>query len=71
MAYKSIRSRITNASDDASIADLFAAGCKWEGLRAGYFQQKGDTTTAQDCIGRQNYFQRELNDLAHPVECKA
>ena len=71
MASKSTRSRVTNAGGDASIADLFAAGWNGEDLRAGYFQQKGDTTTAQDCIGRQNYFQQELNDLQHPIEGEA
>ena len=71
MASKSIRSRVANAGGDQPIADLFAAGWKWEGLRAVWFGQCGDTAKAQDCIGRQNYFQRELNDLQHPIEGEA
>jgi len=31
----------------------------------------GETAKAQDCIGRKNHCQRELNDLAHSIEWKA
>ena len=63
MAQRSIRSRLGQSGGDKTMPELFAAGWQWEGLRACWHSRHGNHEMAQDCLGRQGYFERELNDL--------
>jgi len=62
MAQRSMRSRLGQSGGDKTMPELFAAGWRWEGLRACWFRRYGNEAMAQDCIGRQRYFQHALNE---------
>ena len=60
---RSIRSRVVNAGGDKNIADLLAAGWKYEGQRVVWFSSCGNSAMADECLARQAYFQREWDDM--------
>ena len=68
MANQSTRARLRQSGGDKQIADLLAAGWQWEGVRAQWYGSHGNNVMAQECIGRQKHFQRELDYLAQEVQ---
>ena len=61
MSSRSTRSRLSDHG--RSLVELYDAGTRWEGLRAIWFSSHGNNAMAQDCLGRQAHFERELRDL--------
>ena len=58
MAARTTRSRL--AQHSRPVGELYAAGVAWEGLRASWFASSGNWEASEDCIGRQQFFEREL-----------
>lgn len=68
MARQSTRARLGQSGGNKPMADLLASGWQWEGLRAHWYGSHGNKAMAQECIGRQRHFQRELDYLAQEAQ---
>ena len=61
MAHQSILSRLGRQS--GPMHELFESGIRFEGLRASWYSAANNTEMAEECLGRQRFFERALEEL--------